>query len=513
MLKNRHIASLLAVGILSVVSAGAYAQDGCTIDDTILECWHRFNPDPFGSINTAEFNRLQEEKRGQTKKQVTNALLELVTSSSVVGADTAATVSNFLPLLSVTGFGGDLTGDSGSSTSSDEDLAIDLNFPFFGSDGENAIKLQAVFSRDREVFAPLLDAIPEAERDQFRNDFNDQSNIGDDVRVSVSYSLTNKTFGRTLAPHRTRLDQLYDAATSGVGTGINTAAIFAEIESEIKSVNGSIPRPGPADAIANWPNAAAVSELSADDAAKLPGLRSRIISLVEQAARATANLNASLDAALATSRVLDFRSLIDNQPQLVFSASIRERDELIGPDETRASVIFEYPLGGNLWGFARSDESSGCGDDWNSTGCLDEFREYLDNQSRIAEMAPRLSISIDYTEIDDYSISLSDPMVSFSQAGSRKLIGTLGFGMRFNGEGVTSDSRFDLALKYEDLSDDPARNSRTVASATWTKQFRGLSIPVSLVYSNKPEFLDQQSLGERLSAHIGLKYEFRQLEE
>ncbi len=210
--------------------------------------------------------------------------------------------------------------------------------------------------------------------------------------------------------------------------------------------------------------------------------------------------------------MLEFRNLVDNQPQLIFSATARERSDFVGPDEQMVSLVFEIPMGGNLRGFDRKHRSNSCRN-WESESCLESFRDYVAAQSQLSTLAPRFALSIEYGKIDDYNFSLNDPMVSVSQKGSRKLIASATYGMRFKGDGATKDTRLDIAIKFEDLSDDPMRNDRTVASATWTKQFFGMSIPVSLIYSNKPEFIDQQMPGQRLSANIGLKYEFRQHEK
>ncbi len=501
MLTRKYLA-LTWIGIAALSAAGnASGQNQCNLTDSIETCWQKYLPDPNAQLNAA-----RAERQATAERDTVNDVLELVTGSGLLGGDTASSVTNFLPLMMFTGFGGNVGGDNSTSSSSDQDLAFDLNLPFFGSDGENAIKLQAIFARKRDLFEPLLNATPEANRDALRTAFNNQSDLGDDLRISVSYNLTNKVFGRTFRQHRDRFDALFTAATSGVSPG-DLGTKIPDIQRSVREELGRNPgMPGTRAIVGDWLDG---SSLTAEEIAQA---RLTLIAKTEEAARATANYDAALNASLASYRVLDFRQLVDNQPQLTFSYTARERDDLIGPDEQMATVTFEFPLGANLWSFSRKYASE-CGANWNNTQCLERFRDYVGKQSEISKLAPRLSLSVDWGKIDDYNVTIPDPMVSYSQAGSDKIVVALAFGLRFNGDGAMRDTRFDLAYKYEDLSDDPMRNSRSVASATWTKQFRGLSVPITLIYSNKPEFLDQQALGERLSANIGIKYEFRQYKQ
>jgi len=479
------------------------AQGMCSaLTDSIETCWHKYVPDD------QEAAVQRAERRARTGADIANSVLDLVTSTSVVGADTASTVSNFLPLLALTGFGGDLGGTTEDAATNDQDLAFDVNLPFFGSNGDNALKVQAAFARDRQIHEPLLNAIPEADRDRVKTQFENDSTIGDDARFTVSYNLVNDRFGRSFRRHRARFESLYDAATSDQRPAALTPALIAArrlaggFGLDVTELAQNTP-------IRDWP--ADASGLTEEARAQLPEIRNAIMALVEQAALSTQTADAAANAQLATFRLLEFRDLIDNQPQLMFSATTRQRDDLIGPDETTASFTFEFPFGANLTGFAREFGANRCSE-WGSSDCLEAFRDYVANQSEMSALSPRFSVSIEYVDVDDYRVSLADPVVTFAQTGARKLVASAGMGLRFRGDGFAADTRFDFALKREDVSDDPTRNNRTVATATWTKQFAGMSIPVTLIYSNKPEFLDQQALGERFSVNVGLKYEIRQPE-
>jgi len=497
---------LLGVG-LSGLASGA---DKCSpVKDSIFSCWHKYNLDNFTALNTAEINQQIEERKAEKTRQLYNDLLSLVTGSGVFGSNTASAVNNFLPLLAFTGFSGRLDGNDSNATTSDKDLAFDLNLPFFGSSGANALKLQAAFARDPEIYQPLLDAAPEESRDAFKTSLSDGTNLGDDARFTVSYGLVTKTFGRSFNKHRSRFEALYTEAISGVKP-LPLSEIITEIQT--LSTNAGIEPPG-SEALKEWTPVLLDSTKPIADS-DFDRLKVEIMSLVEQAARINANTDVAENERLQSFHVLKFRDLIDSQPQLLFNATVRERDIAIGPDEFSLSAVFEFPLGGNLWGFSRKfDETGKACDVWASNDCLEAYRDYVGNQSTISQMSPRFSLSIEYVDIDDYNAVFEDPMVSLSKAGSEKLIATAGFGLRFNREDIKNGSRLDFSIKYEDVSDDPLRNDRVVGSATWTKQFGDISVPISLVYSNKSEFINQENIDEKLSAHIGMKYEFKQKQQ
>ena len=78
---------------------------------------------------------------------------------------------------------------------------------------------------------------------------------------------------------------------------------------------------------------------------------------------------------------------------------------------------------------------------------------------------------------------------------------------------VVVHPRFHLSWEYIDVSDDPMRQDRMVAIATyeipvpegtWVPWPAGTSIPLSLSYANHSEFLGEPD--EQLSAHFGISY-------
>jgi hypothetical protein len=63
--------------------------------------------------------------------------------------------------------------------------------------------------------------------------------------------------------------------------------------------------------------------------------------------------------------------------------------------------------------------------------------------------------------------------------------------------------RLDLVANYEDVSDDPMRQNRGVATLTVTRRFGSMAVPFGIVYATRGEFLGE--VDKQLSAHVGLK--------
>lgn len=90
-------------------------------------------------------------------------------------------------------------------------------------------------------------------------------------------------------------------------------------------------------------------------------------------------------------------------------------------------------------------------------------------------------------------------------SGAKKLIISAGWSRLIPADSSgTQPMRVDFVAKYENVSDDPTRRDRGVATLTITRQFGNLTIPFGIVYANHPEFLGP--VDKELSAHVGLKF-------
>lgn len=224
---------------------------------------------------------------------------------------------------------------------------------------------------------------------------------------------------------------------------------------------------------------------------------------VEEAAQAHKRSVAAFEKKLKDKDLDLFADLVANQPQLHFSAKFRLREPLIGGDETSIKVTYE-------WGAVNLNRAMGKAcmtDAFDADSCLGEYDDFVDDEKRkrIKDSA-RMSFSGEYVEVDDEQLSLPDLGVdSLRLEESKKLIISAGWSQRFGGDVAGGTPlRLDAVGKYEDVSDDPMRQDRLVASVTVTRQFGDLALPFGIVYANHGEFLGD--VDEKLSAHLGVKF-------
>jgi hypothetical protein len=476
----KHIRIFFPAAIFMFSSAAN--ADCVSAQATIDTCWQEANP--------AMDVKLKEEK---TDENVQN-LIDLVTGTAGMSGDSATTLTNFLPLLGISGFSEDISGNSDNKKSAD-DLKLEFNVPFIGSAGDNALKLGASFVRNPEVYESLLETVADSNKEEFKTKTNGNLSIGDDATFSLSYNLTNRMFGRSFAMHREMFNELYDQALAGLSTPAVPLARVIEVQRLVVTRLGEdVNPPGNADTFADWQQAEpAATRAVFDD----------ILALYQEAAKAEAAINDAENRYLRANGILDFYKLVDNQPQLMLNYSTTERNALVGPDEESLSLVFEFPLGANLFSLNRSNGS--CKSSWRSDGCLQAYSRYISTLTTGAQNAPRISLKYEYKDIDTYNLTLDGGLGGLNKAGSTSKIVTAGYGVRLD----EKNSRLDIAYKDEDVSDDAARNDRKTASITYSFQAGDLTIPISLIYSNKPEYLLQQDLDHNLSATVGIKYEFK----
>ena len=195
-----------------------------------------------------------------------------------------------------------------------------------------------------------------------------------------------------------------------------------------------------------------------------------------------------------------FDKLISNSPQLLLSVALNEKDVLAGPDEVSGKVTFE-------WGFRTSiaalERFAGdCGN-----ACAEKYFEYIEENRDAIEAGDRVKFEAEYVDIDDFDYSDALGNLSVQKPGSEKFIASIAYGRMLPSSAIER-ARLDLEFKHEDVRGDPDRNDRTIGTLTLSKRLEagGWTIPFTIVYSNKPEFVQDES-DDRVSAHIGIKWE------
>ncbi len=121
-------------------------------------------------------------------------------------------------------------------------------------------------------------------------------------------------------------------------------------------------------------------------------------------------------------------------------------------------------------------------------------------------------LTANYKEREEFRLSdlrLDEAVAEFtpiSKGDSDELQAKLQWGRRLNTSVGVKNTRFDVSFEGIRTRGDVARTeNRWVGTATLTVPFGDqMSIPVSLNYANKPEFLGDQQ--ERLGMHFGLSW-------
>ena len=119
----------------------------------------------------------------------------------------------------------------------------------------------------------------------------------------------------------------------------------------------------------------------------------------------------------------------------------------------------------------------------------------------------RITFKVDYSKLQRLNFTLPGTMpFAFSEKPVERFSFTAGLG-RYIGKEVSSRTRvrIDVSVGYEDFSDDPARQDRGLATATFTYPVaEGFYLSVGVVYATKPEF--RGDVVEELSARAGFTY-------
>jgi hypothetical protein len=201
--------------------------------------------------------------------------------------------------------------------------------------------------------------------------------------------------------------------------------------------------------------------------------------------------------------------LIEAQPRFFLEASLRSRVDAAGPDGYRATVTYERGFE-NLATVARHCSRSRGRQvtaDSLDGACLEG---YISDQPAPAGKG-RIAFSADYEVAEPLEFSAPELGAPFRVERGKKLVVAATGSRYLNRSDPTADgSRFDVEAKYEDVSDDPTRTDRFVATATLTHRLAdmtslgdGLVLTTSLVYANHHEYLP--TTDRELSAHLGLK--------
>lgn len=444
--------------LLLVLPASALAQELCDSGDTIGECWDKHQGEvaetavDLGTLGTME--RLTSKATG---------LNELVEDSAT---------EDFLPLLRFALAASGLQTESSDLSA----LSFERKIPIFDS---FELKLDGK-ANDPEVYEPLKMAFGEDVRDDRVATLKEQFGDLDDYSLGLSLNRKSATFGRS--PDETErkfLRTLFAEAFKDLNLA-NTFAALREFRQIVRDEN--------LDATA------LISSIPENK-------RPTVLAKLAAASRAVALSGAELQGALEAKGFFKLGELLNNKPQIHGSATYRARKSFAGPDEISAKFTYEHDLSTNI-----SDLEDECGDKASSdlVSCYETFISRPETEEDV-DHGDRLTFSASFTELKPFRLALPDDQVDLDLDASTALSFSLKYGRFFDTGDLGPSARFDLAYTFEDVSDDPGRRDRSVASITFSNRFlRTLGLSLGLSYANHARFLPDTD--EELSTHFGISY-------
>jgi hypothetical protein len=464
----------------------AQAAFQCKTEDTPLKCW----TDAVDAVNA----QLPVEAR-QAAAEQQESLAAKPTGVDTGGLALASNTKNFLPLLSLAGLLGNAQKGQDENT-----YVFDLNFLIPGLAKDNNAQLQAAVDSKPQISDALAQRIPEATRDATVKKLAAGLGDLDDYALAFTYNWSDDRHGRGFNQYRNRFQALTEPFLRQMRTpsGNQSPDALRAFGEFIRTIQGDFDDPF-------------TETFAAIGQKKGEATMRALMRATEAALAAEIDRLDRLRAGLAGAGLDHFGDLVDNQPQLHLSAQKRFRDPVVGADETSAQLTYEWSMASFNNAMTRdchnrlNTPDPASIDDGILKTCLAQYKAFVNANLATLKTGNRFSLSAEYLDIPEETIDRPQVGVTgVTLAGAKKLIVSAGWSRLFPaGQGV-QPIRLDLVAKYENVSNDPTRQDRGVATLTVTRQFGNLAVPFGIVYATHGEFLGQ--VDKQLSAHLGLKF-------
>ena len=472
----RFAASLLAWACAAV----ANAQGVCVLADSELTCRQKVE-----QIVNAELTAGAE---AAMKTAVAEGLAATNTGEArAASPDVASTFNDFFTTLKV-------AASQSSEDDSNEALGFELSRCMRERIEVSRLQCQARLRvGGAEIYEPLRQALSEARAAELENGLE----RSDSITFGVFLNLVGQRWGRV---PRFGDEPLFDAIWTSVteGTAASTAAANAATnayEDVVDEIVDVIPTFGPETTFQS------IAEADAD-------LAARALALREAAYRAEYQSMDDLRRKLVAADYFKLVELVNNQPQLSFGAEYTQRDDVAGPEEWRAKLVWEK-------GFvnvnsARAYVQSRTGTAGDSAAVVGALNDYLNDPAtaRRLENGDRLALSIELIERKAYEIDLITDQVTLRRDAEDSIVAAFSYGYYLDFDDLGKPkSRLDIKAAYEDVSTDAARQDRGTLSVTFSQLVLGKTLlAVSLIYGTKPEY--RGDVDEELSARLGFNYKW-----
>ncbi len=466
--------TLLAMAGLLLICGLVQAQERCMETDTFRDCSDRLAGQLAPELAASES---AVDKKKEEAKEVAGAAQPVVAAKNT--GDGSATINDFLPLLRA-------VLDTGGFASQDGDkIGVEWSNPL-GLPAEHQNKLIAKLTKS-ELYQPLKDALRAASLADQVSVLEDEVDEGDDIVLGFSYSRASERYGRDPALHASLLSGLLKQVDTVEPAVREASRPFDDMRTELADA-GVQP---------------AVLRGKFKDIPMTDAQRAKYMQLAEVAIRANHVSMRALAQRLQKVGFYGLLDLINNQPQWSFTAEYHSRDEKVGPDEFKAQLSYE--MGWVNVNTYRDYVRKNC----SASEAMLCVADYLSQDDVIANLkeSKRVTFKADYSKLQrlDFALPGTTPF-AFSEKPVERFGVSAAFG-RYLGKEVASRTRarVDVSIGYEDFSDDPARQDRGLATATFTYPVaEGFYLSVGAIYATKPEF--RGDVDEELSARAGFTY-------
>jgi hypothetical protein len=476
----RRSNSLVArIGLISIFAAfQAWAQDAPTICTT-----------PETQTPDACSDAVAEAAAKQNLERTAAARLAIATTtrkeeakintgpSGAAVESGAATTNDYIPFIQA------LLGTSPGGEDAGDNLGLEFsNFLPIPDSLQHKVAIQLLGSG---LYGPLEDALLAADLDSEKDTLEKQVGANDDISVSISVSRSTEGHGRSPDLNANLFYEILAKSIPDESLATQSRRDFDNLLLNRKVDPGRFDTDG-FSSVTN----------EAD--------RNAVIAAYERMEMASHAELVQIRENLRDTGFYSALELLSNNPQWSFVANYRSRDELAGPDEWTATV--KYEIG---WpNLAKARKDSKCGDD---DKCFSKSlnRILVDPQTiKSRNHSPRFSFNLGYSERARYDYLVPNAVFQYSKDSSSSLTGSIAYGMFLSGTSADANRiRMDLSATYEDVSDDPAKNDRGIAKATFTYPIgNGTFLSIGAVYATKPEYRGE--VDKELSARAGLLYKF-----
>ncbi len=498
--------------LLLVLAAQAPAEP-CSVEDSEASCREQVLKEFKGA----------EEKAAAAQEAAKEALLAFAealsaknTGGSSTTPETATSFSDFFTLLKA-------SMDSGATGGKDDEaLNFELSRCLRGTapasaEGESptppdldpSTRLQCQVRLrvgGANLYEPLKNALPENVRDARSKELESGLELGDALTAGFFLNLVGDNWGRV--PRFATEPLFADIWTLVFEDQSAFNAAHRKAEEQYEDLVDQL--------VARLP--AFNDQTKFKDVGVSPELASRAIKAREETVRAEFQSMDNMRNILLRAKYLDLVDLVNNQPQLNFGVEYTQRDDLAGPDEWRARLVYERGIVNvntarafSVSPRCKGSESGGR----NAAGrmlCLAEYLDAPGTQQRL-KGGDRFAASLEAVRRSKYTFALPGDGVGLNEDAYNSYIGSLtyGFYVAFDERGDAT-SRVDVRASYEDVSDDPNRQDRGLVVATLTQRVLGKQlVALSLVYATKPEFRGE--VDEEISARLGFNYKWGNVAE